>query len=458
MSVTHLSYRIPEYMQDIPKDAFSNTVNNAMYYTTYNPNEVTSDNVDSTDDSDSIEQTVEDSLLGGGIMLSEAVNVAGSLKQAAVSRVLADQASGDDQLQKSLSMQVRGPSAKDGRCAILLTKSSDSVNLRGSSWMIEAEKEADSMIFEHFSLTSVNESEAERYAITETAMLNVLYLFDKKPRLWSYSGKIVNGRIFTGIPQAQQDKYNLDWKNELQSKYQEHYRGTKAVESNKYVYMVYEDTIVKGVLLKMSMTFNAKNPAAANVSFIVYVLDHSYLQVNDSGTLDTYTDVKDVPVEETSKKTPVTPEEAQASSNATESALSDNQAIINATESSIDDMSKKSNEIDNNIKSIEQDINDYQERLNYLNQLENKTPEEVKEAQVIMDQMNQLELDKGQLTGDKTALEANIKVSQELIKEINIDDLVTKANYGKVSASQTNAAINNKGVLGIVEIHKSEAN
>jgi len=63
----------------------------------------------------------------------------------------------------------------------------------------------------------------------------------------------------------------LDWKNQFQSIYESHYRGTRCVENRSRIYISYENTIVEGFLLNLQVSFAVPLPSLANVAFSMLI-------------------------------------------------------------------------------------------------------------------------------------------------------------------------------------------
>lgn len=155
------------------------------------------------------------------------------------------------------------------------------------------------MIWERFSLQAVAEDDQERYQLHETFEGEVLYLFGRRPRIWTFQGIVLNGRR---APTLDDDSYrrmaarrlgttedrvsasqldaerglfarrrNMDFANELLRRYEKYYRGTRAVERWSRTYLAYDDVLIEGTLLGMVASRNSQIPGAVNVSFTIVV-------------------------------------------------------------------------------------------------------------------------------------------------------------------------------------------
>jgi hypothetical protein len=108
-------------------------------------------------------------------------------------------------------------------------------------------------------------------------------------------------------------RYNMDFANELQRRYDQFYRGTKAVEQRARTYILYDDVIVEGTMLSMVSTRNSSIPGAVNVTFTIVVHDRAFIGTSllDTGeqTLSALLDgkVRDVEVSKIVTPTVVPP-------------------------------------------------------------------------------------------------------------------------------------------------------
>ena len=167
--------------------------------------------------------------------------------------------------------------------------------------------------FDRFSLQAVSENDDERYQLHETFDSATLFLFGRRPRIWTYQGIVLNGRrplvpaALTGdenkaLREVFLQRFNMDFANELLRRYDRFYRGTKAVEQRARTYIVYDDVIVEGTMLNMIAVRNSSVPGAVNVAFTVVVHDRAFIGTSllDTGeqTLSALIKgkVRDVPV------------------------------------------------------------------------------------------------------------------------------------------------------------------
>jgi hypothetical protein len=144
------------------------------------------------------------------------------------------------------------------------------------------------LVFDKFSLQAISEPDSERYQLHETFEDEVLFLFGRRPRVWTMQGIVVNGRRapdanpdneinpFTGkviesVRKARLAK-DMDWANRLIQDWDDFYRGSKAIEMQARTYLTYEDSIIEATLLELTVVRNAQVPSSVNamITFVVH--------------------------------------------------------------------------------------------------------------------------------------------------------------------------------------------
>lgn len=163
------------------------------------------------------------------------------------------------------------------------------------------------MVFDKFSLQAISESDSERYQLTETFEDEVLYLFGRRPRVWTMQGIVINGRrsdmptdedlaLFVPGDRADVIDYarqrNMDWANQLLMDWDSHYRGSKAIEAGARTYLAYDDSVIEATLLELVMTRNAQMPTAVNSTLTFVVHQRAFMgQSTDSTDLASLRDL-----------------------------------------------------------------------------------------------------------------------------------------------------------------------
>lgn len=143
----------------------------------------------------------------------------------------------------------------------------------------KAGDEIPQLVCDVFSLTSVTESDAERFQVHETFQDEVVFLFGRRPRIWTLQGVMVNGRTPRQKEGEADDEYrqrclkkDMDFANKFIADYEEFYRGTKAIELGAHTYIMYDDTVIEGVILGLDVNRNSQMPSIINasVTFVVH--------------------------------------------------------------------------------------------------------------------------------------------------------------------------------------------
>ena len=136
-----------------------------------------------------------------------------------------------------------------------------------------AENEKDSksipgLVFDRFSLQAVTEVDEERYQLHETFAENVLFLFGRRPRIWTLAGIVVNSD-------------DANFADELIVNYDLYYRGTRVVDKQRRTFVFYEDVLIEGTLLGLTVSRNSQVPGAVNASITLVVHDRGLIGQDD---------------------------------------------------------------------------------------------------------------------------------------------------------------------------------
>lgn len=117
------------------------------------------------------------------------------------------------------------------------------------------------LTFDKFSLQNVAEVDSERYQLQETFEDFVLFSFGRQPRVWTFQGVVMNGP----------NDRDTSFADELIQNYEEYYRATKTTEQESVAYITYEDIIIEGTIVNLTVVRNAQNPALVNVTITVVI-------------------------------------------------------------------------------------------------------------------------------------------------------------------------------------------
>lgn len=144
------------------------------------------------------------------------------------------------------------------------------------------------LTFDKFSLQAIAEADEERYQLHETFASEVLFVFGRRPRIWTFQGIVLNGRDVDG----------MNFTTQLLQDYEDFYRGTKSVELRASTFILYEDVIVQGTLLSLTAARNSQIPGAVNVTLTMVVAERAFIggvdRKNPDGTTSTPRSVSDL--------------------------------------------------------------------------------------------------------------------------------------------------------------------
>ncbi len=175
----------------------------------------------------------------------------------------------------------------NSKCVIRIVPSGSMGKVRDASGVERSVKDA-SLFFDKFSLQSTVEDDTERYQFFEGMEGETLFLFNRKPRVWTFPGVVLNGTRPTIPPSLQApgqesvkkryiERLNMDFADELMRKYEQFYRGTQALKLRMHAYISYENVIIECTLLSMTAMRNQAIPGAVGISLTVAVHDRSWM-------------------------------------------------------------------------------------------------------------------------------------------------------------------------------------
>jgi hypothetical protein len=176
---------------------------------------------------------------------------------------------------------------KNSKCIIRIVPSGTLGKVRDASGVERSAKDA-ALFFDRFSLQSTVEEDNERFQLFEGLEGETLFLFNRRPRIWTFPGVVLNGTRPTVPPAFDQpgneilkqrfiERLNMDFADELIRKYEQFYRGTQAIKLRMRCYISYENVIIECTLVGMTASRNAQIPGAVNVSLTVVVHDRSWM-------------------------------------------------------------------------------------------------------------------------------------------------------------------------------------
>lgn len=153
-------------------------------------------------------------------------------------------------------------------------------NITASIRMYGKPKDADGYsyllpAYTKFFLENVQESHAERSQIIETFGDFYVFMFGERPPIYNFSGQLVNS-------------VNASWVTDFMFTYDRFLRGTKCVEQNATVTVVYGGRQAEGLLLSTSTNTNASIDGAVQFNFSMVVFDRVFYSFSeDMGYMNT---------------------------------------------------------------------------------------------------------------------------------------------------------------------------
>lgn len=115
--------------------------------------------------------------------------------------------------------------------------------------------------YTRFFLQGVSEAEQEKYQIVETFTGFYAFFYGKRPPIYRYTGILLSDGIYR-------------WNNDFKFVYENYFRGTRAVEFNAEVFLLYDGRQVTGFPLSLSMQQEALNEKGIPFSMDVLVVSH----------------------------------------------------------------------------------------------------------------------------------------------------------------------------------------
>ena len=116
--------------------------------------------------------------------------------------------------------------------------------------------------YTNFFIQSVAEERHEKQQIVDTFGDAFIFFFGESPRVTQVSGYLLNTNDF-------------NWRNEFWANYEKYFRGTRLVEQNARLYLIYDDIIIEGYMLAASAQDDANLPYMINFSFSMFVTGYS---------------------------------------------------------------------------------------------------------------------------------------------------------------------------------------
>lgn len=163
---------------------------------------------------------------------------------------------------------TRGHVLKEDSYAILRVMGSDGnfipvIDAAGEEIM-ENDGRAYTTFYSNFFVQTVQEERTEKQQIVDTFGETYIFFFGESPRFVSVQGMLLNTADF-------------NWRDEFWENYDRYFRGTKLVERGARLYLIYDEIIIEGYMIKAGAMESAENPLVIPFNFQMFVTGYTAL-------------------------------------------------------------------------------------------------------------------------------------------------------------------------------------
>lgn len=116
--------------------------------------------------------------------------------------------------------------------------------------------------YTNFFIQQVSEERHEKQQIVDTFGDAFIFFFGEAPRITQVSGFLLNTADF-------------NWRNEFWDNYERYFRGTRLVEQNARLYLIYDDIILEGYMLSAQAQDDTNLPNVIQFSFTMFITGYS---------------------------------------------------------------------------------------------------------------------------------------------------------------------------------------
>jgi len=120
--------------------------------------------------------------------------------------------------------------------------------------------------YSNFLVQNVVEERHEKQQIVETFGDSYIFFFGESPRVLQVNGLLLNTADF-------------NWRAEWWENYERYFRGTRLVERNARLYMIFDDVIVEGYMLQCQANDNAQAPHVIQMTFQLFVTGYTNISM-----------------------------------------------------------------------------------------------------------------------------------------------------------------------------------
>lgn len=130
--------------------------------------------------------------------------------------------------------------------------------------VLEQDGKAYTTYYSNFFVQTVQEERSEKQQIVDTFGESYIFFFGESPRFLTVQGMLLNTADF-------------NWRDEFWENYERYFRGTRLVERGARLYLIYDEIIVEGYLIKANATESAQNPWVIPFNFQMFVTGYTAL-------------------------------------------------------------------------------------------------------------------------------------------------------------------------------------
>ena len=127
---------------------------------------------------------------------------------------------------------------------------------------------------DQFILQSATEPDDEKVQIVETFGEPVAFFYGRRPRMYTYSGTLLNGGDFFAQdldrPTIFPNEYSTLWRDNFKLAYDLFLRGTRSVRFRARAYLTYDRVIREGYILRSNISQDIR-PNMVNFMFSMFV-------------------------------------------------------------------------------------------------------------------------------------------------------------------------------------------
>jgi hypothetical protein len=157
---------------------------------------------------------------------------------------------------------VRGYEAKENSFAMLRVAGPQNeffeVLDAAGEVFVEGEGVRKTVHYTNFFVDSVQEERAEKVQVVDTFGEPIVFFFGESPRVQRVSGGLMNSADF-------------NWEQEFWANYEQYFRGSKLAQLGARLYLIYDDRIVEGLMLKATATRSAQAREYIPFTFDMFV-------------------------------------------------------------------------------------------------------------------------------------------------------------------------------------------